>query len=120
MSFAVAEGHLIATNDTPMLESMLRASDAASLAESPEYKKIAKHFPAKTSMISYQKSDAQLKALYELLKNAEDQEFLDGIDLKKLPPFEVLQKYLRASGSYTVPEKKGALMIGFQLKEGDK
>lgn len=121
MSFAVAEGQLVVTNDTAMLEGMLRAtSSGASLVDSAVYKKIAKHFPAKTSMISFQKSDAQLKALYDLVKNAENQEFLEGIDLQKLPPFETLQKYLRASGSYTIPDKKGALMIGFQLKEGDK
>jgi len=121
MSFAVAEGHLVVTNDTPMLEGMLRSgSGVSSLADSAAYKKIAKHFPPKTSMISFQKSDAQLKALYDMMKNAENQEFLEGIDLQKLPPFEVLQKYLRTSGSYTVPDKKGALMIGFQLKDGDK
>ena len=122
MSFAVAEGHLVITNDTPLLEGMLRSggSGASTLADSSAYKQIAKHFPAKASMISFQKSDAQFKQMYDLLKNAENQEFLDGIDLQKLPPFEALQKYLRASGSYTVPDKKGALMIGFQLKDGDK
>ncbi len=120
ISFAVAEGHLVVTNDTPMLEGMLRATNEAPLVDSPAYKKIAKYFPAKTSMISFQKSDAQLKAMYDLLKNAENQDFLEGIDLQKLPPFEVLQKYLRASGSYTVPDKKGALMIGFQLKDSDQ
>ena len=121
MSLAVAEGHFVVTNDTAMLEGMLRGTSSGTpLADSAAYKKIAKHFPAKASMISFQKSDAQLKALYEMMKNAENQEFLEGIDLQKLPPFEVLQKYLRASGSYTVPDKKGALMIGFQLKDGDK
>lgn len=121
MSFAVAEGFLVVTNDTPMLEGMLRANSGGSpLVDSPAYKKISKHFPAKTSMISFQKSDAQLKTVYDLMKNAENAEFLEGIDLQKLPPFETLQKYLRASGSYTIPDKKGALMIGFQLKEGDE
>ena len=121
MSFAVAEGHLVLTNDTVMLEGMLRGtSSGTSLADSAAYKKIAKHFPAKASMISFQKSDAQFKVLYEMMKNAENQEFLEGVDLQKLPPFDVVQKYLRASGSYTIPDKKGAVMIGFQLKEGDK
>lgn len=119
MSFAVAEGHFIITNDTPTLEGMLRAdgSGAASLADSAAYKQIAKHFPAKASMLSFQKSDTQMKQMYDLLKNAENQDFLEGIDLQKLPPFEVLQKYLRTSGSYTVPDKDGALTIGFQLKD---
>ncbi len=120
MSFAVAEGHLVVTNDTVMLEGMLRSSAVSPLADSAAYKKIARHFPAKASMISFQKSDAQFKALYEMMKNGENQQFFEGVDLQKLPPFEVLQKYLRASGSYTVPDKKGAMMVGFQLKEGDK
>ena len=122
MSLAVAEGHLVITNDTAQLEGLLRSSGsgATTLADSPAYKQIAKHFPAKASMISFQKSDAQFKQMYDLLKNAENQEFLEGIDLQKLPPFEALQKYLRAGGSYTVPDKKGALMISFQLKDGDK
>lgn len=120
MSFAVAEGQLVITNDTPMLEGMLRsdtAAAAATLADSAAFKQISKHFPAKASMISFQKQDNQLKQMYDLLKNAENQTFLEGIDLGKLPPFEVLQKYLRTSGSYTVPDKEGALTTGFQLKD---
>ena len=68
-------------------------------------------------MISFAKSDAQLRAIYDLVKNAENVDFIEGIDWKKLPPFESLQKYLRPSGSYTVPEKKGALTVGFQVKD---
>ena len=120
MSFAVAEGQLVITNDTSMLEGMLRSDTgaAATLADSAAFKQISKHFPAKASMISFQKQDNQLKQMYDLLKNAENQNFLEGIDLGKLPPFEVLQKYLRTSGSYTVPDKEGALTTGFQLKDG--
>ena len=119
-SFAVATGHLVATNDTSMLEGMLRSARQPSLVESASYRMIAKYFPAKLSMISFQRSDAQLKALYDMLKNNDNAEFLDGIDLQKLPPFEVLEKYLRSSGSYTIPDKKGALSVGFQLREGDR
>ncbi|MBC8114228.1 MAG: hypothetical protein H7062_07620, partial [Candidatus Saccharimonas sp.] len=47
VSFAVAEGHLVVTNDTVMLEGMLRGTGSGtSLADSAPYKKIAKHFPA--------------------------------------------------------------------------
>jgi len=117
MSFAVADGHLVVTNHTPQLESMLRDNSGAALSDSSDFKKIAKHYPAKASMISYAKSDAQLQVVYDLIKNAEDVDFIEGIDLKKLPPFESLKKYLKPSGSYTVPEKKGALSVGFQLKD---
>lgn len=119
ISMAVASGHLVFTNDTVALEGMLRSVTRASLVDSAAYRMIAKKFPPKLSMLSYSKSDTQIKAGYDLLKNADNAEFLDGIDLEKLPPFEVIQKYLRPSGSYAVPDPKGALFVGFQLREGD-
>jgi hypothetical protein len=120
VSFAVAAGHFVFTNDTPALEAMLRATATAPLSESTAYRMIAKHFPAKTSMLSFSKSDAQMKAVYDLLKNSQQVELFDGIDFDKLPPFEVLQKYMRPSGSYMVSDSKGALYVGFQLSEGEK
>lgn len=120
ISIAVAGNQFVLTNDAAALEGMLRTTTAAPLAESSVYRKIAKNFPAKVSMLSYSRTDTQLKAAYELLKNAEDIDFLEGIDLQKLPPFEVLEKYLRPSGFYGVPDKKGALFVDFQLSEGDK
>lgn len=118
VSLTVSGGHFVVTNDKVALESMLRTERRSSLVDSASYRKIAKHFPAKLSMVSYSNADSQLKAVYELMKNAEDP--VEGIDLKKLPPFEVIQKYLRPSGAYTVPDKKGALTVQFQLSEGDK
>ena len=120
ISLAVAAGHFVVTNDTETLEGMLRTEAQPSLVDSAPYRKIAKQFPAKLSMLSYSKSDSQMKWLYQLLKSNDNQGFLEGIDFKKLPPFEVLEKYLRASGSYTIPDKKGALYVGFQLQEGDE
>jgi hypothetical protein len=120
VSIAVASGHFVVTNDTKTLEGMLRTATQPSLVESPSYRKVAKHFPAKVSMLSYSRSDAQLKGMYSQLKSNDNLQALLGIDFQKLPPFEVLQKYLHPSGSYTVPDKKGALMVTFQLNEGDK
>lgn len=117
LSLCVSGGHFVVTNDTAALEGMLRSESPSSLTQTAGYRKIAKHFPAKVSMISYTNADAQLKSVYQMLKNADNVDFLDGIDLQKLPPFEVIQKYLRPSGSYTVPDKKGALTVGFQLSE---
>lgn len=120
VSFVVASGHLVISNDTAAVEAMLRSERQPSLVDSAPYRKIAKHFPKKMSMVSYTNSDSQVKSVYELLKNSDNADFLDGIDMKKLPPFEVLQKYMRPSGFYMVPDKKGALTVGFQLSEGDK
>jgi len=119
LCFAVTSGQLVITNDVPALEGMLRTERQPSLVDSPAYRNVAKHFPAKTSMVAYQRSDAQLEAVYDMLKNA-DTQFIDGIDFKKLPSFEVIKKYLRPSGFYLVPDKKGVLSVSFQLSEGDR
>ena len=117
ISFAIAEGQLVITNDTPMLEGMMRGrtGQGAPLADSPEYKRIAKVFPAKTSMQSFQRTDVQLKVYYEMLRKA-DPESLGGIDGSKLPPFEKISKYLIPGGGYAVPDKKGAKSVNFSLK----
>lgn len=113
MSFAVAAGQFVFTNDTPMLEGMLRTESQPPLADSPAFRKIARFFPAKTSIISFQRPDTQLKALYQLLKDSDT----DVIDTSKLPSFEVFQKYLQPTGTYTVPDKKGAFSVGFQVRD---
>lgn len=120
ISMAVAAGHFVVTNDTAALEAMLRTESQPALVDSPAYRKISKHFPAKMSMLSYSEGEAQVKPLYDMLKSADNVDFLEGIDFQKLPPFEAMRKYLRSSGSYTVPDAKGALSVGFQLKEADK
>jgi hypothetical protein len=118
MSMVVTEGHLILTNDIPLLEGMMRGqTERTSLVDSDDYKRVSKFFPSKTSMLSFQRGDAQLKTYYNMLKNADN--FVDGIDVSKLPPFEVISKYLQPSGGYTVPDKKGAKSITFSLKRSE-
>lgn len=124
IGLAVTEGHLMIATDVKALEQVMRgAGDREPLAESPEYKKIAARFPAQTSMISFQRQDAQLKAFYDLLKSERSSELFGGnveIDFSKLPPFETIRKYLPPSGSYMEPDRRGLRIISFSLKkEGD-
>ena len=115
-SMVVSDGQLIFTNDTPLLEGVLRVeSGRATLTESDEYKRVAKFYPSKTSMLSFQRSDAQLKTYYNMLKSADN--LWDGVDVSKLPPFEAISKYLQPSGGYTVPDQKGAKSVTFSLKK---
>lgn len=117
-SMVVSDGQLIFTNDTPLLEGVLRVeSSRTTLADSDEYKRVSKFFPSKISMLSFQRSDAQLKTYYNLLKNADNA--WDGVDVSKLPPFEAISKYLQPSGGYTVPDQKGAKSVTFSLKRND-
>lgn len=121
-SVAVTEGQLIFTNDTPMLESIMRgqASRSSSLVDSPEYKRLSKMFPAKMSLASFQRTDVQLKGMYNTLKKMDPNDNpVEGIDLSKLPPFEVIAKYLQPSASFSVPDKKGVKSTSFTLKRND-
>ncbi len=122
-SLAVAEKHLFIATDTALLENALRPrSEMPALAADPVYKKLAAKFPKKASMVGYQNGSSQLKSVYQVMKSGnipgdvpEDVRELIG----KLPDFEVLEKYLRANGSYTVPDKKGALTTSFTLRDQD-
>lgn len=121
-SIAVTEGQLILTNDTPMLEGIMRgqASRSSSLVDSPEFKRLSKMFPAKMSVASFQRSDVQLKGMYNTLKKMDPNDNpVEGIDLSKLPPFEVIAKYLQPSASFMVPDKKGIKGTSFSLKRSD-
>lgn len=113
MFFTVAADALVLTTQEDLLGKLLHGNSRNALANSPEYAKLAQHFPKQTSIISYQKADEQLQSVYELLKQQNN----GDIDLSRLPDLKVLQKYLRPTGSYTVPDKKGALMVSFTLAE---
>ena len=80
-------------------------------------------------MISFAKQSSQLKTVYDLLRSGTFPPSAPGagfpgadanlvpIDFKKLPPFEVIEKYLRPSGGYVVPDENGAVMVGFSLRD---
>lgn len=121
MSIAVVDQHLMLSSDPSMLENAIRPrSGIASLADNPTFQKVAKKFPNKMSVMSYQNSRGQLKVYYDLLKSGGLPLPEDVTELTdKLPDFEVLAKYLRSSGGYVVPDKKGALSVNFTLKSED-
>lgn len=117
LAVAVTGGSLVVGSDPGAVENIIRGkSGENSLAQSAGYKKLAKHIPAKVSILSYQQQDAQLKAGYEQLR-ALDADAIGGIDASKLPEFEVIQKYLRPTVSYVVPDENGALQVGFTLAD---
>uniref|UniRef100_A0A7C2P811 DUF3352 domain-containing protein n=1 Tax=Schlesneria paludicola TaxID=360056 RepID=A0A7C2P811_9PLAN len=115
VAVAVVGDALVLTTDPAAIEKRIRGKTAASLADSPAYKAFAKYLPAKTSLLSFQKQDAQMKAAYEMLKKQGDGQ-LEGVDLSRLPDFSVIQKYLKPTISYAIPDENGALFVGFSLK----
>lgn len=113
MFITVAADALVLTTEEGLLGKLLRGNSRNALVNSPDYAKLARHFPKQTSIISYQKADEQLQSIYEMLKQQNN----ERIDLSQLPDLKVFQKYLRPAGSYTVPDKKGALMVSFTLAD---
>ncbi len=115
LSVAVSGNSLLLGTDSKKLEGAIQGKTAKPLTASAQYKAIAKHFPQKTSMIGFQRSEGQIKMLYDTLRKQDNDEF-EGIDMKKLPEWSVIAKYFQPSGSYVVPDKKGALFVGFALE----
>lgn len=121
VGIAVTENCLMIATDVTLLEDVMRGNkNQETLADSPLYKKIADKFPAQTSAIGFQKQDVQIRSLYEMLRSGKAGD-LFGEDLKldfaKLPPFDVVKKYLPPSGSYMVPDGRGLLFVSYSLRD---
>jgi hypothetical protein len=114
---AITNGSLMITTHVVLLEQIMRGeSDRATLADSTDYRRISRHFPDRTSLLTFDKGDAQVEALYELVQSGAFGEIVPGVDLTKLPKFELIRKYLPSSGGYAVPDANGALFVSFSLK----
>ncbi len=115
---AMGKDQLMFSNDVTAIESMLRGdTDGDALVDSPEYKTIAEHLPAKSSIASFSRSDSQMEALWEMAKGGQAGLFLPTIDFEKLPSFDSVKKYLTPNGGYSVPDKNGVLFVSFGTKK---
>ena len=117
-AFCIAENQLFIANDVKQIEKVLRKDrGVGSLVNHPDYKRLSEKFPEKTSVITYQNSDSQIHALYELLRKNQTSVDMQGLDLSKLPPFTVIKKYLPISGGYSVPDDQGFFTSSFTVKK---
>ncbi len=115
---AIGKDQLMFSNDVTAVESMLRGdTDGDALVDSAEYKAIAEHIPAKSSIASFSRSDSQMEALWEMAKGGQAGLFLPMIDFEKLPAFDSVKKYLTPNGGYSVPDKNGVLFVSFGSKK---
>lgn len=114
---AITRGHLFFATHARLLEDVIRRDEAENpLADSDDYQRIAAHMPEKLSIVGYQKPDAQVRAVYEMVRSGELDAVTEGkIDFSKLPEFDVIRKYLPTTGSYAVPDERGALFVNFSL-----
>jgi len=73
--------------------------------------------------VTYTNPASQYRSLYEMLRDGNPAESFPGlddilsqIDFGRLPPFEVIEKYLAPSGGFWVGDENGVLMEQFSLK----
>ncbi len=131
VSLAIAKDHLFAATDPSLLEQILRGG-GPSLTDNPDFQALAKSYPAKSSMLSYQRPDESARVLYDMVKNGQFKQALDQarraggqggpemgnlFDVNKLPEFSVFAKYLTQSGGYSEPDKDGFTFTQFALKK---
>ena len=131
IGISIAQGNLMIGIPETLLEQALRG-DVEPLSASADYKRLAASFPAQASSIGYSQQNTQLGTLYQMLRTGNLPGAPPGagfpgaggggfpIDLKKLPPFSVVQKYLLSTGSYIIPDKNGAVMVSFSPKKASK
>ena len=82
---AVAHESLMMASDVTLLEQAARANFGNNtLANSAGYKKYASRFPSKTSIISFSKQEAQIKAMYGMFRTGGFPLAPNGIDFSKL------------------------------------
>lgn len=129
LAVTVSEGTLmLSPNKEYLKDTIQRAGTGRSLAESPEYQRVAEQFPDQTSVINYQKQDARFEGLYEQLRSgALPSAGLPGIagqllnfDFSKLPEFSQMSRYLQTTGSFIVPEPDGFRVVSFGLPPGEQ
>ena len=128
---AISQDQLLVSNDVSAVEAMLRgSSDGDALIDSPVFKSVSEHFPAKTSIVSFSRSDSQVESFWEAAKGGQIAAVLSQfpalsqvapelteIDFAKLPDIGTVKKYLSPNGGYSVPDKKGVLFVSFSTKK---
>lgn len=116
VALGVARKHLMLATNPQMIEQVILDKGKTPLAGDPLFKLIAGKMPKKTSMLTFERSNAQMKAIYDQLRSGRLGGQSPDVDFTKLPPFEALAKHLPPSGSYAVPDKHGVYMEGFSLR----
>jgi len=121
--FTVANNQLLFGVGGNQLEQAVRNDDdVRPLSESKDFQAVAEHFPKGALLVSFTRPANQYQRLYDSLRDGEAadsfpgmDEFFSKIDFSKLPPFEVIEKYMAPSGSYWIGDENGVFMEQFSL-----
>ncbi len=127
-SLAIAKDTLYVASEPSLLESVIRGGGSA-LADSPEFQAVAKQIPARSSSLSYARSEEQARVTYDMIKSGDlEKQFKAApngpdvskvLDKSKVPDFSVFAKYLSPGGGFGLMEADGVTFTNFTLKKAN-
>ncbi len=122
-AFTVANNQLLIGIGGAQLEQAVRNDDdLRPLAESDDFKAVAEHFESGALAVTFTRPAEQYRRLYDMLRDGQAadsfpgmDELISKIDFAKLPPFEVVEKYLAPAGGFWIGDENGVMMETFSL-----
>ncbi|MFN8765182.1 MAG: hypothetical protein ACK5ZC_11965, partial [Pirellulaceae bacterium] len=133
----VAGNMILVADSRAMLERALATREGQNeiLADSVEYKLVRDRIKAQlrdqeSSIVSYTRPEESLRLFYDLAADPENKARLkelsesnpifaalsNGLEKYKLPPFEVIAKYLAPAGSFIVEDETGIHQTAFSMR----
>ena len=127
-SVAVAKDTVFIASDPSLLETVLRGGGSP-LADDPDFQAVAKQIPAKTSSLTFAKSDEQARVTYDTIKSGQFEAAFKAnpngpdpskiLDKSKIPDFSVFAKYLSSGGGFGLMEDDGVTFTQFTLRKNN-
>ncbi len=122
-AFTAVNGQLLIGIGGIQLEQAVRNDDdVRPLAESEDFKAVAEYFEEGAVLVAFSRPAESYRRLYDMLRDGKaaenfpgSDEFFSRIDFSKLPPFEVVEKYMAPSGAYWIGDENGVYMEQFSL-----
>lgn len=122
-AFTAVNGQLLIGIGGIQLEQAVRNDDdVRPLAESEDFKAVAEYFEEGALLVAFSRPAESYRRLYDMLRDGKaaenfpgSDEFFSRIDFSKLPPFEVVEKYMAPSGAYWIGDENGVYMEQFSL-----
>lgn len=116
-AFAIFDKQIFLGDSIERVQNVILGRTGNPLTGSDFYKSVATHLPEKMSMTSFSDPTKVTPAMYEKLRAGEFDSALEGaLDFSKLPPYEVIRKYLQPSASYMIPTDRGSMTVNFTLR----
>jgi len=136
-SFCVLDDQLILSDSVEAITEVIQfnSSGDGTLADSIEFKLVRDRIKAQLknaemSIMAYQRPEETMRLFYDLATDPANIDNLEGmsennpffraivtaIRSKKLPPFEVIAKYLAPGGAFVVEEETGLHYTGFSMR----